>query len=614
MNDLDSDINSERAESLDASHESDCMYNNTCEDDNMSYSSGILSTEKEVIPSSSNNTNQQISKRKYLTKKKKIAVQSTKVLQSSPDPFYNYKPKVILGTQNAFDLMLKKKNKACEHNNKINISYSSNENFILPKQQDRIISDEITRQSSNTSTSEIIDNVRHGIYIIGMPNGKPCNDDPSAIEISISKPHNIVEQVICNHIVTKLIIAQNLPLSLVEKKVKNLIDDGFKRICTALYNNLQQANTVSLTADMWTAYSHNSYLGITVTWINKNIQDILEFWNLRNKVFLITTDSSTNIKLACSKLDVKWVPCSAHILNLIVQKGLLPAKYLITHMNCLIKFFITPKQGEHLEKVQRSHQISNNQEKLNEKNKGRVFLHAQTDVVTCWNSTYKAWSRMLELKLYIEILSSSLTIQPEANTIANRKRLKKIMITESKWAEVASIINILKPFDNVTNYISSSSYPTMSIIYPTIISLQNVLLKLFKNNDVSDFISHDEETVFDNKDLTNTDEELKELKSLANTINLTNTIKKTIAGLFEKYYKLSNDDLLFIVISINPRCKNIKLEETTLDIQDYLRLGYDQETINKTFEPLLNEVMLDMSQLFLSSIFTAQPNIGHRNE
>ncbi|CAG8812800.1 25413_t:CDS:2, partial [Gigaspora margarita] len=509
INDLDSDINSERAESSDAFHEVDCIvipspeanwqnewYNNTCEDDNISYSSGILSIEEEVIPSGSNNTNQQINK---------------------------------------------------------------------------IISDEVTRQSSDTSTKEIIDNVRHGICIIGMPNGKPCSkvirtgdlmialwrhlkslhgytesNNPSAIEISTSKPHNIVEQAICDHIVTELIIAQNLPFSLVEskifkrfakimdsrwtvpnkEKVKDLIDDGFKRICAALHNDLQQADTISLTANMWTAYSHDSYLGITVTWIDKkfelnnavlafthlryphtadiivkSIQDILEFWNLRNKVFSITTDSGANIKLACSKLGIKWVPCSAHILNLIVQKGLLPAKYLMTRMNRLIKFFTIPKQGERLEKVQRSHQTSNNQEKLN------------------------------------EILSSSFTVQPEADAIADGKRLKEIMITESEWAEVASIINILKPFDDVTNYISSSSYSTMSIIYPTIIFLRNVLLKLFENDNISDFILYDEETIFDNEDLTDMNEELEELKSLANTINLTNTIKKTMAGLFEKYYK-----------------------------------------------------------------------------
>ncbi|CAG8842974.1 37173_t:CDS:2, partial [Gigaspora margarita] len=88
--------------------------------------------------------------------------------------------------------------------------------------------------------------------------------------------------------------------------------------------------------------------------IAKYIEDVLEYWDLKTKVFLITSDSRTNMKSACNKLGIKWVPCSAHILNLIVQKGLLPAKKLITQMNCLITFFTTPKQSERLEVVQES--------------------------------------------------------------------------------------------------------------------------------------------------------------------------------------------------------------------------------------------------------------------
>ncbi|CAG8791292.1 18657_t:CDS:2, partial [Dentiscutata erythropus] len=134
------------------------------------------------------------------------------------------------------------------------------------------------------------------------------------------------------------------------------------------------------------------------------------------------------------------------------------------------------------------------------------------------------WARMLELKPYIEILLSLLTVQPEADAVADGKRLKEIMITES------------------------SSYPTMSIIYPTIISLRNVLLKLFKNEVISDFILDNtssknsptlfnDEAIFSDKDLSDMDEELEELKLPSNTNNLTNLIKKTMASLFEKYYK-----------------------------------------------------------------------------
>ncbi|CAG8848190.1 41060_t:CDS:1, partial [Gigaspora margarita] len=59
---------------------------------------------------------------------------------------------------------------------------------------------------------------------------------------------------ICNHDITELIIAQNLPLFAkildpqwtvpTKEKIKNLIDDGFKHICTTLYNDLNQTKTL----------------------------------------------------------------------------------------------------------------------------------------------------------------------------------------------------------------------------------------------------------------------------------------------------------------------------------------------------------------------------------
>ncbi|CAG8677526.1 21477_t:CDS:2, partial [Gigaspora margarita] len=86
-----------------------------------------------------------------------------------------------------------------------------------------------------------------------------------------------------------------------------------------------------------------------------------------------------------------------------------------------------------------------------QQSKDNTLVQAQNDIVTHWNSTYNAWQ--------------------EKDAIANGKRLKAIMITEDEWTTVANIINILKPFNDITNYISGSSYPTMSIIYPMISTL-----------------------------------------------------------------------------------------------------------------------------------------------
>ncbi|CAG8634258.1 23837_t:CDS:2, partial [Dentiscutata erythropus] len=141
MNNSDTDMNSERVESPEAYYESDCIVipsseadwqneqlDSTREVNNMLYSPGAQTAKEEDTP----------------------------ILKSSSSPFYNYKPKVASETQNAFDIMLlQKKNKAHEHNDKINSIHSissSNKNLILPKQQDSVMS-EVTKQSNNTSTS-----------------------------------------------------------------------------------------------------------------------------------------------------------------------------------------------------------------------------------------------------------------------------------------------------------------------------------------------------------------------------------------------------------------------------------------------------------------------------
>ncbi|CAG8501410.1 13765_t:CDS:2, partial [Gigaspora margarita] len=162
------------------------------------------------------------------------------------------------------------------------------------------------------------------------------------------------------------------------------------------------------------------------------------------------------------------------------------------------------------------------------------FIIAQNLPLSLWNSTYKAWVRILKLKPYIEILSSSLTVQPEANAVADGKRLKEIMITESEWTEVANIIKILKPFDDITNYISGSSYPTMSIIYPTIISLRNVLLKQFEDKNISNFDANNTNMtnfldIFNIEEVSDKDKELEQAEELADITNLTELIKKTMA-------------------------------------------------------------------------------------
>ena len=57
------------------------------------------------------------------------------------------------------------------------------------------------------------------------------------------------------------------------------------------------------------------------------------------------------------------LPYTAHTLQLVIGKGLYIAKALILRVKRLIDFFMTPKQSERLEKIQKEHpSLANNEE------------------------------------------------------------------------------------------------------------------------------------------------------------------------------------------------------------------------------------------------------------
>jgi len=120
---------------------------------------------------------------------------------------------------------------------------------------------------------------------------------------------------------------------------------------------------------MWTARNRQGFLGITCFFLDKNfvIQEvtltieyvryphtaqnisdallaILDQWELRNKVHIITTDNGVNMKKAIKEMNsvasnIKWQLCAAHTLQLVIGKGLSSIKLLILRTKRLIDFF-----------------------------------------------------------------------------------------------------------------------------------------------------------------------------------------------------------------------------------------------------------------------------------
>ena len=137
---------------------------------------------------------------------------------------------------------------------------------------------------------------------------------------------------------------------------------------------------------MWTGRNRQGFLGVTCSFLDKNfkiheiiltieyiryphtaknISDtlfvILDNWNLREKTNVIVTDNGANMKKAIKEMNeiasnIKWQPCTAHTLQLVVGKGLNSVKLLILRAKKLIDFFLRPKQSQRLEEIQKKSQ------------------------------------------------------------------------------------------------------------------------------------------------------------------------------------------------------------------------------------------------------------------
>ncbi|KAJ8336973.1 hypothetical protein SKAU_G00381930 [Synaphobranchus kaupii] len=111
---------------------------------------------------------------------------------------------------------------------------------------------------------------------------------------------------------------------------------------------VQDAEYVSLTVDMWTSINMDSYLGVTCHYITKetklatvllgvtrfpqshtavNIKEaqnvLIESWGISmEKIHCLVTDNAANMLASAQLLRVRHICCFAHSLNLVVKKAL----------------------------------------------------------------------------------------------------------------------------------------------------------------------------------------------------------------------------------------------------------------------------------------------------
>lgn len=188
----------------------------------------------------------------------------------------------------------------------------------------------------------------------------------------------------------------------------------------------------------------------------------LNRWGILNKVTAIVSDSGANIKSAIRLMNIQHIPCTAHKLNLVVQKALyfneddsvgdesneldsVKIKLILKKCRVIVGFFKRSEVGNRI---------------LGEKQRQLGFtqlLKLKQDVRTRWNSTLIMLERLVKLKEPLTVTMISVKEAPSN-------------LTPEEWVIIEDIVPLLRPFNSLTIELSAEQYPTISKVVGIIIT------------------------------------------------------------------------------------------------------------------------------------------------
>lgn len=366
-----------------------------------------------------------------------------------------------------------------------------------------------------------------------------------------------------DRLVLNFIIHGNHPFKLVEeehfKKLMAEINPNYSPLSsTSLKSNIQKlfqqkqpeviekikmiTNKISLTFDFWTSVTNKPYVVVTAHLINNGalqsfildfdlipyphkaeqilhkIVEILNLYALHKRVMSITTDNE-KVNVKCLQLltlfnddydDVIHTRCLAHILNLVVKKGLKEVEEPISAVSKLVNLinFSAKKKQAYFEKCA-------------ELDMPQLALLKEMNIR--WNSTYLMLERAYKMKAVLNYLCQ------------NDREFRSYNIEEFMWADVKLLIDLLKPFYDATLLLSKSKYPSIYYVVPIVDVLMN---------------------------------------RLSNTDEIDNELKKKVSGAMlnkvQEYFPLLRTEYALFSIILDPRLKNDYYSENYNGTEDPL--------------------------------------------
>lgn len=268
---------------------------------------------------------------------------------------------------------------------------------------------------------------------------------------------------------------------------------------------IQEApGNLSYTSDMWTSNQNLGYLFVTCHFIDKDwklqklvlafrvvpsphtgivisetLFECFNEWNVASKILAVTVDNATSNDAALKNLkymldeqnmliadgSLLHQRCCAHILNLIVSDGLKMVKHIVSKVRECSKWI---------------HSSQARQQNFEDAIVGCcVELVSRQcpvlDVPTRWNS------------VYLMLVSTILYKNVFGRLALRDSNFEQIMPSDEDWRNAKVICDFLKPFYDVTNIISGTTYSTSNIFLPHLIKIKTHLERNITN--VNSFIS-----------------------------------------------------------------------------------------------------------------------------
>lgn len=269
-----------------------------------------------------------------------------------------------------------------------------------------------------------------------------------------------------------------------QDSVRRNIDEMFHKLKFVRQQQLDEANHIALTSDIWTdSFNHIGFLGVTAHFINpqgyltstylncepfesrhtgqeiaNQLAKILDEWSIpKEKIVCLVTDGAANMSLASNILfgKGKHFVCFAHRLNLVAKEALskvFTVESVILKVKSISQF---------------SHQSNLFADSLREaQSQDEKQLKLIQSVETRWNSVYDMIKRFLDIFEAVTIASLRCPKPPPAQ------------VSQSERALLQEICDLLEPLHCLTKLMSGENYATLSSVIPLTLGWKDTMNRM----------------------------------------------------------------------------------------------------------------------------------------